>query len=130
MDSFQSVLSTTTCLILKCTYFPTNTFETLGCPPRWVSLCGRHLGAGYSLLISLKEGVEPLANRCFLCEEGEETVNHLLPHYTKAKVLWMPLGFAPHSERNSFIFAWFLCGQKKAKGVDDSPPRLVLVHLA
>ena len=81
-------------------------------------------------LDQLKRMGRALANKCFLCEEGEETVNHLLLHYTKAKGLWIPLGFPPHSERNSFIFAWFLCGQKKAKGVDDSPPQLVLVHLA
>ena len=29
-----------------------------------------------------------LANRCFLCEEKEEDINHLLLHYNKAKMLW------------------------------------------
>ena len=40
-------------------FFPPNSYGPLGCPPRWVSLCGRHLGAGYSLSIFLKEGIEP-----------------------------------------------------------------------
>ena len=29
-----------------------------------------------------------LANRCFLCEEDEETIKHLLIHCKKAKTLW------------------------------------------
>ena len=29
-----------------------------------------------------------LANRCFLCEEDEETINHLLVHYKKVKMPW------------------------------------------
>ena len=29
-----------------------------------------------------------LANRCFMCLEKEETIDHLLLHYTKIRVLW------------------------------------------
>ena len=29
-----------------------------------------------------------LANRCFLCEEEEETIEHLLIHCSKARMLW------------------------------------------
>ena len=29
-----------------------------------------------------------LANRCFLCEEEEETIDHLLIHCPRAKMLW------------------------------------------
>ncbi|KAL6322502.1 hypothetical protein AAG906_009802 [Vitis piasezkii] len=29
-----------------------------------------------------------LANRCFLCLSEEETVDHLLLHYVKTRVLW------------------------------------------
>ena len=88
-------------------------------------------------LDQLKRRGRALANRCFPYEVEEETVEHLLLHCTKTKVLWNlschcwgVVGFPPHCERNSFILAWFLCGQKKAKGVDGNPPLLVLVHLA
>ena len=30
----------------------------------------------------------PLANRCFLCEDDEETIDHLLSHCSRAKMLW------------------------------------------
>ena len=29
-----------------------------------------------------------LANRCFLCQQREESVDHLLLHYSKTRVLW------------------------------------------
>ena len=29
-----------------------------------------------------------LTNRCFLCHEKEETIDHHLLHYTKTRVLW------------------------------------------
>ena len=34
-----------------------------------------------------REGI-PLVNRCFLCEEEEETIDHLLIHCSRAKMLW------------------------------------------
>ena len=36
----------------------------------------------------LKRRGRILANRCFLCEEEEELIDHLLVHCSKAKVLW------------------------------------------
>ena len=39
-------------------------------------------------LDQLKKRGRALANRCFLCGEGEETVGHLLLHCSKAKILW------------------------------------------
>ena len=39
-------------------------------------------------LDQLKKRGRALANRCFLCGEGEETANHLLIHFLKARILW------------------------------------------
>ena len=36
----------------------------------------------------IQKGGRALANRCFLCHEREETIDHLLFHCTKARVLW------------------------------------------
>ena len=39
-------------------------------------------------LDQLKRCGRALANRCFMCEEDEETIEHLLIHCKKAKTLW------------------------------------------
>ena len=39
-------------------------------------------------LDQLKRRGIPLVNRCFLCEENEETIDHLLIHCARAKMLW------------------------------------------
>ena len=39
-------------------------------------------------LDQLKRRGIPLVNRCFLCEENEETIDHLLIHCLRAKMLW------------------------------------------
>ena len=39
-------------------------------------------------LDQLKRMGIPIVNRCFLCEEHEETIDHLLIHCSKAKSLW------------------------------------------
>ena len=36
----------------------------------------------------LKRGGLTLVNRCVMCEEDEETIDHLLIHYKCAKMLW------------------------------------------
>ena len=39
-------------------------------------------------LDNLKRRGMTFANRCFLCEEDEETINYLLIHCRSAKMLW------------------------------------------
>ena len=39
-------------------------------------------------LDQLKRRGIPLVNKCFLCEENEETIDHLLIHCARAKMLW------------------------------------------
>ena len=39
-------------------------------------------------LDQLKRRGWAFANRCFLCEEDEETIDHLLIHCKRAKTLW------------------------------------------
>ena len=36
----------------------------------------------------LKRRGMTLVNRCFMCEEDEENIDHLLIHYKSAKMLW------------------------------------------
>ena len=49
----------------------------------WEASWGRIL-----TLDQIKRKGRALTNKCFLYEEEEETVEHLLLHCTKAKVLW------------------------------------------
>ena len=75
----------------------------------------------------MRRGI-PLVNRCFLCEEKEETIDHLLIHCSRAKMLWdlllaitdvnwvfpvrfvnfSSLGKALVSEKNGREFGWRL----------------------
>ena len=49
----------------------------------WEASWGRML-----TLDNLKRRGRALANRCFLCGEGEETIDHLLIHCSKTRILW------------------------------------------
>ena len=40
------------------------------------------------MLNQLEHHGRALANRCFLCEEEEETIEYLLIHCGKARMLW------------------------------------------
>ena len=41
-------------------------------------------------LDQLKRRGMTFANRCFICEEDKETINHLLIHFKSVKMLWNP----------------------------------------
>ena len=49
----------------------------------WEAVWGKVL-----TLDNLKRRGMAFTNRCFLCEEGEETINHLQIHSRSAKMLW------------------------------------------
>ena len=63
-------------------------------------------------LDQLKRRGISLVNRCCLCEENEETIDHLLIHCTRAKILWDILlaitGFnwVPPRSVRQFLLAW------------------------
>ncbi|RVW54141.1 hypothetical protein CK203_092213 [Vitis vinifera] len=67
--------------------FRGESYGALACLLRWVFLLGKLLGGSPNPRSSQKEGWS-LANRCFLCCDDEETINHILIHCPKAKVLW------------------------------------------
>ena len=79
-----------------------------------------------------------LANRCFLCEEEEETVKHLLVHCSKARLLWELL-FAivgvnwvfPLTVRETLL-SWCdsFVGKRRKKNLDDSLVSYFLDYLA
>ena len=61
----------------------------------WVQVHKRvlHLGMDGKILLEnhrefLKKRGRILANRCFLCCEEEETIDHILIHCTRSRVLW------------------------------------------
>ena len=71
----------------------------------WEASWGKVLTLDY-----LKRRGRVLTNRCFLCEEEEESIDHLLVHCSKAKVLWdLLLGLVgvrcvfPKSVRETFL---------------------------
>ena len=68
-----------------------------------------------------------LANRCFLCHEKEETIDRLLLHCTKTRVIWDLLftlfrvsWVLPSSVRETLLNAWFICRQKAQEGVESN----------
>ena len=68
--------------------FPSRTIWNPVFPPKmgffaWEASWGKVL-----TLDQLKRRGRALANRCFLCEEDEEDINHLLLHCKKVRMLW------------------------------------------
>ena len=85
----------------------------------------------------LKRRGRILANRCFLCEE-EETVDHLLLHCLKSKLMWDLLlaivgvnWVLPLIIREAFL-SWSesFVGKKKKKELGWHPPCDLLDNLA
>ena len=58
-----------------------------------------------------KRGIS-LVNRCYLCEENEETIDHLLIHCSRAKILWDILlaitdfNWVPPRSVHQLLLAW------------------------
>ena len=46
------------------------------------------MGKGVDTGSTQKKRGRPLANRCYLCENKEETIEHLLVHCEQARMLW------------------------------------------
>ena len=59
-----------------------------------------------------------MANKCFLCHEEKELIDHILIHCDKTRVtwylhvffVWCVLGAALFNERVALKLAWVLCG--------------------
>ena len=56
--------------------------------PKWVFFAWEASWGKVLTLDQLKKRGWILANRCFLCCEEEETIDHILIHCTRARVLW------------------------------------------
>ena len=77
----------------------------------------------------LKRRGRVLANRCFLCEEEEESIDHLLVHCSKAKVSWdIFLGlvgvswvFPKSVKGDPSLLAHDFCWEEMQESLDDSP---------
>ena len=73
----------------------------------------------------LKKRGWALPNRCYLCGDAEESINHLLIHCTKARVLLDLLfnlfggsmGSSFIGEGDSSWVAWVVCGQEIGEGL-------------
>ena len=68
--------------------FPSRSIWNPVIPPRWGFFAWEASWGRVLTLDQLQRRGRALANRCFLCEEKEENINHLLLHCKKAKMLW------------------------------------------
>ena len=77
-----------------------------------------------------------MTNKCFLCLSKVETVDHLLLHCVKTRVLWNLLfslfGVAwtlVYNEGNSSWVAWSVCGESLKEDLANDPLMYILVSL-
>ena len=92
--------------------FPSRTIWNPVTPPRMGFFASEASWGKVITLDQLKRRGRALANRCFLCEEDEEDMNHLLLHCKKARYLgpfpvdsWNKLGFFGFGHSNSPLLA-------------------------
>ena len=75
----------------------------------------------------------PLANMCFLCEKDEDTIDHLLIHCSRAKMLWdlilviVDVSWVPLTVQHSLL-AWQgpKVGKKRKRVLDGNPSLFIL----
>ena len=90
-------------------------------------------GKGLTLDQLKRKGI-PLVNRCCLCEENEETIDHLLIHCSRAKMLWDLLlaitdfNWVFPSTVCQLLLSWqgASVGKKKEESVDGSSSLYIL----
>ena len=70
-----------------------------------------------------------IPNRCFLCKNEEESIDHLLLFCEKARMLWyltfslFGVQWVMHScEKEPPRMAWIFCGQEKGESMENCPP--------
>ena len=89
-------------------------------------------------LDQLKRRGITLANRCFLCEEEEESIDHLLIHCLRAKMLWelflaiVGSSWVFSQTVRQTLLAWQSAnvGKKTQENLDSSPSLLILNFMA
>ena len=88
-------------------------------------------------LDQLKRRERALSNRCFLCREEEEMVDHLLVHCSKTRMLWdLFLAIVGVSllfilSVREILLSWrgSFVGKRHIKSLDDSPPLYFLDYM-
>ena len=78
-----------------------------------------------------------LRNGCYMCKREEDSVDHILFHYARTKILWQ-LVFSlfgislgdPFFKKTDFIqFSWVFCWEELEKSVDNCPFVFILDYL-
>ena len=104
-------------------------FGHLGSQLELASLVGRRLGAGCSPLTVLKRFDWNIPNRCFLCKNEEETIDHLLLFCEKTRMLWLLIlslfgvQWVMHSSVKRNLLGWHgsFVGKKREKAWRAAP---------